>query len=261
VDFDHGLNSAVARLREALNDSAEGPKYIETLARRGYRFIATVDRPTQPVVARDLEYGSKQRIVRRLILVFASAVLLACTIWYFISGRVESSLRPPRVIPLTSLPDRAEGPAFSPDGNYVAFARYSDSPEASGIYIAEVGSSRLLQLTKKEQDSFCCPVWSPDGRYIAFSRFPKEEHGIYHGIYMVSAIGGAERKLFSGAPAHPPLDWSPDGRSIAFTAKSNPNTMCLHITPGGNRGTGHFYLAKNRTFLLCVDTKAQAIAA
>jgi hypothetical protein len=37
--------------------------------------------------------------------------------------------------------------------------------------------------------------------------------------------------------------------------KSNPNTMCLLITPGGNHGTGHFYLAKNRTFLLCVDTK------
>jgi hypothetical protein len=36
--------------------------------------------------------------------------------------------------------------------------------------------------------------------------------------------------------------------------KSNPNTMCPLITPGGNRGTGHFYLAKNRTFLLCVDT-------
>jgi hypothetical protein len=38
--------------------------------------------------------------------------------------------------------------------------------------------------------------------------------------------------------------------------KSNPNTMCLHITPGGNHGTGHFYLAKNRTFLLCVDMNA-----
>src|ERR1700676_4165563 len=35
----------------------------------------------------------------------------------------------------------------------------------------------------------------------------------------------------------------------------NPNTMCLLITPGGNRGTGHFYLAKNRTFLLCVDRR------
>src|SRR5271157_901524 len=35
--------------------------------------------------------------------------------------------------------------------------------------------------------------------------------------------------------------------------KSNPNTMCLQITPGEDHGSGHFYLAKNRTFLLCVD--------
>lgn len=42
VDFDNGLNAAVNRLREALGDSAENPRYIETLARRGYRFIAPV---------------------------------------------------------------------------------------------------------------------------------------------------------------------------------------------------------------------------
>jgi len=40
VDFDHGLNNAINRLREALNDSADAPKFIETLPRRGYRFIA-----------------------------------------------------------------------------------------------------------------------------------------------------------------------------------------------------------------------------
>src|ERR1700676_3255047 len=37
--------------------------------------------------------------------------------------------------------------------------------------------------------------------------------------------------------------------------KSNPNTTCLQITLGENHGTGHFYLAKNRTFLLCVDRR------
>ena len=47
VDFDHGLNSAINRLREALGDSAENPRFVETLARRGYRFIA----PVEPVVA------------------------------------------------------------------------------------------------------------------------------------------------------------------------------------------------------------------
>ena len=42
VDFDRGLNAAVTRLRQALSDSAETPRYVETVARRGYRFIGTV---------------------------------------------------------------------------------------------------------------------------------------------------------------------------------------------------------------------------
>jgi DNA-binding winged helix-turn-helix (wHTH) protein len=42
VDFDHGLNKAVAKIREALGDSAENPRFIETVARRGYRFLADV---------------------------------------------------------------------------------------------------------------------------------------------------------------------------------------------------------------------------
>lgn len=43
VDFEHGLNAAVKRLRTALGDTAESPQYVETLPRRGYRFVATVD--------------------------------------------------------------------------------------------------------------------------------------------------------------------------------------------------------------------------
>jgi DNA-binding winged helix-turn-helix (wHTH) protein len=43
VDFEQGLYNAVRRLRDALNDSAENPRFIETLSRRGYRFIGTVD--------------------------------------------------------------------------------------------------------------------------------------------------------------------------------------------------------------------------
>src|SRR5882757_11121961 len=51
VDFDHGLNSAVARLREALSDSADKPRFIETVARRGYRFIGPLDE-SAPAVRR-----------------------------------------------------------------------------------------------------------------------------------------------------------------------------------------------------------------
>jgi TolB-like protein/DNA-binding winged helix-turn-helix (wHTH) protein/Tfp pilus assembly protein PilF len=50
VDFDHGLNKAISKIREALNDSAENPRFIETLARRGYRFLAEVKVPDASVV-------------------------------------------------------------------------------------------------------------------------------------------------------------------------------------------------------------------
>src|SRR5258708_36446927 len=64
VDFDHGLNNAVMRLREVLGDSSDRPRFIETLPRRGYRFIAPIEAvhsaaaTSQPVELRDALSGS-----------------------------------------------------------------------------------------------------------------------------------------------------------------------------------------------------------
>lgn len=49
VDFDHGINNAIKRLRETLGDTAETPRYVETLPRRGYRFIGKTDRETPKI--------------------------------------------------------------------------------------------------------------------------------------------------------------------------------------------------------------------
>src|ERR1700760_59891 len=46
VDFEHGVNSAINRIREALGDTASNPRFVETLARRGYRFVAPVEKIT-----------------------------------------------------------------------------------------------------------------------------------------------------------------------------------------------------------------------
>src|SRR5580765_3029625 len=51
VDFDHSLNTAINKVRETLGDSASSPRYVETLARRGYRFIAPVQAPVQATAA------------------------------------------------------------------------------------------------------------------------------------------------------------------------------------------------------------------
>jgi TolB-like protein/DNA-binding winged helix-turn-helix (wHTH) protein/Tfp pilus assembly protein PilF len=55
VDFDHGLNNAVMRLREVLGDSSESPRFVETLPRRGYRFIAHVEELSQSAIARTVK--------------------------------------------------------------------------------------------------------------------------------------------------------------------------------------------------------------
>jgi len=54
VDFDHGLNSAVNKIREALNDSASHPRYVETVSGKGYRFIAPVSKASAPLAAAEV---------------------------------------------------------------------------------------------------------------------------------------------------------------------------------------------------------------
>lgn len=85
VDFDHSLHNAIARLREVLGDSVENPRYIETLPRRGYRFLVPVESPDEPRAAGTpaaAQAESSTGIVRTAyarrakVLVLASAVAL-----------------------------------------------------------------------------------------------------------------------------------------------------------------------------------------
>jgi DNA-binding winged helix-turn-helix (wHTH) protein/Tfp pilus assembly protein PilF len=64
VDFDHGLNAAIKRLRDALGESADAPVFIETLARRGYRFIAPVSSPSRRAMS-EIGIVATHRITRR----------------------------------------------------------------------------------------------------------------------------------------------------------------------------------------------------
>ena len=71
VDFDHGLNAAIKRLRDALGESAETPIFVETVARRGYRFIGNVDMPAATSSARP---RPRQRLSLRNALVIGLIV-------------------------------------------------------------------------------------------------------------------------------------------------------------------------------------------
>jgi TolB-like protein/DNA-binding winged helix-turn-helix (wHTH) protein/cytochrome c-type biogenesis protein CcmH/NrfG len=112
VDFEHGLNAAVKRLREILGDSAENPRYIETLPRHGYRLMVPVEKP-EPVA----QAFSTESARRRTIWLVASALLLAAVaaglVW-----RLRERLRPVKIESLAVLP--LENLSGNPDEEYFA---------------------------------------------------------------------------------------------------------------------------------------------
>jgi TolB-like protein/DNA-binding winged helix-turn-helix (wHTH) protein len=102
VDFDHGLNAAMRRLREALDDSAETPRFVETVARRGYRFIA----PVQGITPANLHPPMAASIRPRWRLVTAGciALLVIAISSYLWWHQTHKSVSPDRKVMLAVLP-------------------------------------------------------------------------------------------------------------------------------------------------------------
>ncbi len=147
VDFDHGLNKAINKIREALNDSAESPRFVETVARHGYRFLAEVKvADAAPVISSEVatpprttgempngaltvrvtgdhpDLSSKpatpKRLLRSLqwkISAFVSVLLLACFATWMLhsSSRTSPVIRSIAVLPLESLSSDASQDYFA----------------------------------------------------------------------------------------------------------------------------------------------------
>jgi TolB-like protein/DNA-binding winged helix-turn-helix (wHTH) protein/tetratricopeptide (TPR) repeat protein len=145
VDFDRSLNAAVKRLRAALGDSAETPRFIETLARRGYRFIAPVDRPGDAAelpAAPPLRPSSRHRFV--LPVALAAIALLTVGVALYLGNVVDafSHHRPPQrmesllVLPLKNL-------SSDPEQGYFA----DGMTDALNARLAGVSALRVISQT------------------------------------------------------------------------------------------------------------------
>ena len=216
VDFGHGVNTAITKIRIALGDSATNPRFVETIPRRGYRFIGSVKEPSSPAL---LPSTPKERFEGpterwRLQWVVAAFLLLSGIGIWRVSRKFSDSPPPAlEVVPLVAMPGGEKDPAFSPDGNQVAFGH--SGPKSSGIYTTLIDGEKPLRLTDNPGDSN--PTWSPDGRQIAFARRFSEEG---RSIYVVPALGGTEHKLYTIRNAYDTngyLNWSPDGKVLAFS--------------------------------------------
>ena len=226
VDFDHGLNSAVSRLREALQDSAGSPRFVQTIPRRGYRLLVPVEVDGVDVAATakpeessrsdvDLSKsgasGASRRSWRLFWTVGAAAVLIGAIAWRATGIRRDPRSAPVRLLTVTSFPGSEGGPpSLSPDGNFVVFNWSGPDFSTNGdLWVKAIDGDALRRLTDTPEFNEVFPAWSPDGRQIAFT--PSD--GTRSGVHLISALGGPERKVTdSGWGA----TWLPDSASFVF---------------------------------------------
>lgn len=148
VDFDTGLNSAVKKLRDVLDDSAEEPRYIETLPRRGYRFIARVENGNLPAsvvvdehLAPDPPLGPRPKLWNKRRLVIAAC----CAAFFIVAGLIAwrvffgaSPLTETDTILLASFVNNTGDPIFNDSLDKALEVKLTESPFLSLLPEADV---------------------------------------------------------------------------------------------------------------------------
>ncbi|MGE0131842.1 MAG: winged helix-turn-helix domain-containing protein [Blastocatellales bacterium] len=221
-------------LRKTLGEDRE---YIETIPKRGYRFVAEVQEvlPTSAealpmqkagqvadaasAVSASLPPNRAGRRVKAAI-VFALALLAGAAVVGVIGLRRPPRLSLPKTIPFTTLPGRESDMTFSPDGNQLVFTWDGGGKDSTlHLYIKQIGSEVVRQLTNGS-DQDLSPSWSPDGREIAFIRWSAKGRG----LYVIPSLGGAERRIsehtfhFSAR-----ISWTPDGKGLVIQGNNSAN--------------------------------------
>jgi DNA-binding winged helix-turn-helix (wHTH) protein/Tol biopolymer transport system component len=206
VDFDHGLNKSIQKLRDALGDSAGSPRYIETIPRVGYRFIAPVSNghpppapeaaiePPPPLPDRAAEGAAAVASGHkaRWWIATAAAVVLGAAVYLYVSSRHPAVVTYSQ---LTDFTDAASDPALSPDGHILAFIR-GDSyfVSADPIYVKMLPNGEARMLTNDPRPKYGL-AFSPDGSQIAYTVMG----GSVFATYAVSVFGGTPHLLLDNA--------------------------------------------------------------
>src|SRR5580698_4312400 len=265
VDSNHGLNAAVNKLRDALGDSAEEPKYIETLPRRGYRFIGTIQpelpqliRPAvipdaaekrsapdsdfaQPIAAvPPVAAGRRSRVVRWALFASAAMLLVGVLMAVFLSRNqemAENVLRLVRKDVAENLAAAAKNSQAQPDAHPWVRAEPSDGKgELRGgtavprirTVSEQTSASPMLRTVVADDSGAAAPQFSPDGKRIAYMSTRTGPWQIW-----VREMNGANPRQISFTESAGTPRWSPDGRSIAFDAPYDGSTRIFVIKVDG----------------------------
>jgi Tol biopolymer transport system component/DNA-binding winged helix-turn-helix (wHTH) protein len=163
VDFDTGLNSAVKRLREALGDSADVPRFIETVPRRGYRFIAPLNGSILPAVAqaeKPAKISTPARLSAAVLALLMAAGAGAFVVW------LRSPLPPPQITGSTQLTwDSLAKDNLRTDGKSLFFGERRGGQYSAFQLPVAGGSPTALDSTSP---GFLPGAISPDGSQLLF---------------------------------------------------------------------------------------------
>ncbi|HJZ66471.1 MAG TPA: winged helix-turn-helix domain-containing protein [Candidatus Acidoferrum sp.] len=207
VDFDHSLNAAIKRLRDVLDDCAETPIFVETLARRGYRFIAPVNGFSDPgrVQTATALKRSKSFVLNHWV---AIAVLSPVVTGVLVWALWRYPWRQPEIIErkltLNSAENSVSGAAISRDHRYLAYT------DTTGVYVKLIHTGETHLLPVPPNFSARVDDWFPDGSHLLVSCV--EQTG-KTSLWSISLFGGSPRHLADDASGG---SVSPDGSHIAF---------------------------------------------
>jgi DNA-binding winged helix-turn-helix (wHTH) protein/Tol biopolymer transport system component len=199
VDTEHGINTAIRKLRHLLHDDPAGPHFIQTVTGMGYRFVAPVlaIAPVLPVtVTPEASVAAPAPSRRRLLGWYLGAG--ACLV-LALGGMAlyRSRNRPPEVVytQITDFTDSAVAPALSPDGRMVAFIRGGDGFITSDqIYVKMLPNGEAKRVTDDARPKYGL-AFSPDGSEIAYTVLEGSEFSTFE----VSALGGEPHLLLKNA--------------------------------------------------------------
>ncbi len=207
VDFDHSLNAAVKRLRDALRDSADNPRFVETLSRRGYRFVAPVAGGISSLdVASPAGAITTGRSVAGWVAAILALVAACISLGWHIGHRTAQPVAPREVRLTANSPDvpvyRA---SISPDGRLLAFT------DPRGLFLREIDREDSHQVPLPDNFRAHSVAWFPDGSHLLVGGIEGQEEN--SSLWRLSILGGESRRVSNLAEGG---SLSPDGARIAF---------------------------------------------
>src|SRR5215469_8981793 len=218
VDTEHGINTAIRKIRVALRDDPEKPRFVQTVTGKGYRFVAVVkngngtrvisepENLSPASVPEDVETSGRPiRGVRWSVVgkIGGAATVILLLLSFLISHYRDRSPRnhPRTLTRLTFDSGLQMGATWSPDGRFIAYS--SDRGGKFDIWVQQVSGGDPVQVTHGPSHNWQ-PDWSPDGKYIAYRS--EEDDG---GVYVIPALGAGLARRIAPMGYYP--RWSPDG--------------------------------------------------